>query len=132
MYKEPISAQTRQVAHAYSLSKSWRQEVAQLETTIDYILDLRPAWDTSCSVSKLANKQRKTGTTPRRGAPRPSPTRQDSANSTSGTQGMRGQELSPARLGSPAVWLCWPLSWDALAHCLEVSYILWARYPLMT
>lgn len=33
-------------AHAYNLSRSRRQEVAQLEITLDYILDLRPAWDT--------------------------------------------------------------------------------------
>jgi hypothetical protein len=33
-------------AHAYNLSRSWRQEVAQLEITLDYILDLRPAWET--------------------------------------------------------------------------------------
>lgn len=132
VYKKPVSTQTRQVAHAYNLSKSWRQEVAQLETAADYILDLRPAWGTSRFVSKLANKQRGLRPHHRGRHQRPRPTRQDSANSTSGTQGMRGQELSSARLGQPCCVALLASVLGCPCSLPEILYILWVKYPLMT
>lgn len=109
--------------HAYNLIRSQRQEVAQLKITLDYVLDLRSAWD----------KTSKRALGPYQGGRHQKPRLigKTSCNSTPGTQGMwQWQDLSSSRVG-PVAWLCRPLSWAALIHCLEIPYILWARCPLM-